>query len=84
LDASVFFSTREADRGSRDGAKAGSQLEWFKKEVMEKGITTRFKLPSSRHALEQFITINISLLLNLRYQELHRKAINKITKSNFH
>ena len=81
LQASVFFSTREQDHGSRSSAVATRQLEWFQSEVTRQGLVEAFKLPASRHALDRFITINITLLQNLKFQEINQKAIGKILKS---
>jgi E3 ubiquitin-protein ligase BAH len=81
LEAAVFFSTREADSGRRNSVQAARQLNWFQSEVTRKKLVDAFKLPASRHALDRFVSINITLLLNLKYQELQQKAIGKITKS---
>lgn len=80
LQAEIFFSTREADSGSRRAAKAADQLDWFQSEVMRQGILTDFKLPGSRQALHRFVRINVALLRNIKYQELQQMALGKINK----
>jgi E3 ubiquitin-protein ligase BAH len=81
LQAAIFFSTREQDHGSRNSAIAAQQLDWFQREVARQGILQAFKLPASRQALDRFIAINITLLQNLKFQEINQKAIGKILKS---
>lgn len=81
LDGAIFFSTNEHDHGTRDSATAARQLEWFQKEVMQRGVLDKFKLPASRQAFSQFVYINIKLLKTLKYMEINQKAISKIIKS---
>ena len=83
LQACVFFSTREQDHGSRNSTVAARQLEWFQGEVTRRGLVEAFKLPASRQALDRFVSINITLLQNLKFQEINQKAIGKILKSKF-
>ena len=81
LQAGVFFSTHEIDHGSRTHTAAARQLQWFQSEVARRGLLDLFKLPASRPAFNRFIDINITLLLNLKFQEINRSAIDKILKS---
>lgn len=81
LDASPFFSVRESDAGKRTSQKATEQLHWFQSEVSRRGISHAFKLPASHKSLERFVAINITLLQNLRFQEINQKAVSKILKS---
>jgi E3 ubiquitin-protein ligase BAH len=83
LQAGIFFSTNELDHGSRKSATAAKQLDWFQGEVNRRGLVTAFKLPASRQALDRFVKINITLLRNLRFQEINQKAIGKILKSKY-
>ncbi|TAQ84600.1 hypothetical protein B7494_g7081 [Chlorociboria aeruginascens] len=80
LQAEIFFSTRESDRGSRNSADALRQLQWFQLEVAKRGITASFKLATSHQALARFVSINVTLLRNLKFQEINQKAITKILK----
>ena len=83
LQASIFFSTHELDHGTRDSTIALQQLEWFQSEVTKRRLVDSFKLPSSRQALDRFININMTLLRNLKFQEINQKAITKILKSGY-
>ncbi|PBP16921.1 RING/U-box [Diplocarpon rosae] len=80
VQSSVFFSTNEADHGSRDSTAAANKLRWFQDEVVRKKIASKFKLPASHKSLLKFIKINIDLLKNLKFQEINKQAIIKILK----
>lgn len=81
LQAGIFFSTNELDHGSRNSNVALNQLQWFQQEVTQRGLTKSFKLPASRIAFQRFVAINMSLLHNLKFQEINQLAISKILKS---
>lgn len=81
LQAGVFFSTNELDHGSRNGTIALKQLQWFQAEVMRRGIVKSFKLSASREALNKFLRVNLTLLRNIKFQEINQLAIAKILKS---
>lgn len=83
LQAEIFFSTLERDRGRRSNADALKKLQWFQDEVTRRGIPSSFKLPASHEALAQFYKINLSLFQNLKFQEMNRIAISKILKSKY-
>jgi len=80
LQAGIFFSTHEIDHGKRDGAAASRQLQWFQSEVRRRELPESFKLPASLQAFKRFVDINIILLLNLKFQEMNRRAFDKILK----
>ncbi|KAH8661353.1 RING-14 protein [Tricladium varicosporioides] len=80
LEAMVFFSTHELDHGKRDSATATKQLQWFQSEVMRRGIIDKFKLPASHKAVERFVKINVTLLRNVKFQEINQTAVTKILK----
>jgi E3 ubiquitin-protein ligase BAH len=81
LQAGVFFSTHELDHGSRNHSAAARQLQWFQGEVTRRGLLDLFKVPGSRPAFDRFVAINITLLKNLKFQEINQVAITKILKS---
>lgn len=81
LQAGIFFSTHEVDHGSRSSVAAVTKLDWFQSEVVKSGIVKSFKLPASHQALERFVRINVTLLRNLKFQEINQLAITKILKS---
>ncbi|CCU83138.1 RING-14 protein [Blumeria hordei DH14] len=80
IQAGIFFSTHEHDRGTRDSATAQRQLEWFQIELMRRGLENLFKLRASRQTLNHFLALNLSLLQTLKFQEINQKAIYKIVK----
>jgi hypothetical protein len=81
LQAGIFFSTNELDHGSRDSTVALRQLQWFQSEVIKRKLLELCKLPASRQALDRFVSINVTLLRNLKFQEINQTAIAKIIKS---
>ena len=81
LQAGVFFSTHEIDHGKRNSTSAAKQLQWFQGEVTRRKLVDMFRLPASRQALNRFMAINVTLLRNLKFQEMNQKAISKILKS---
>jgi hypothetical protein len=81
LDARVFFSTAELDHGARSSAAAQKQLIWFQEEIQRRGLSTKFKLPTSQAAYQHFLALNVNLLQNLKFQELNKTAVAKILKS---
>jgi E3 ubiquitin-protein ligase BAH len=83
LQAGVFFSTTELHTGSRSPASAARQLDWFQNEVNSRALVASFKLRASHRALDQFVKINITLLRNLKFQEINEIAIRKILKSAY-
>lgn len=81
LQAGVFFSTHELDHGIRDSTAAIRQLQWFQAEVTKKRLVKSFKLSASGEALNQFMNINVTLLRNMKFQEINQLAVSKILKS---
>jgi len=79
--AGIFFSTHELDHGSRNSTTAAKQLAWFQGEVSRREIPHAFKLPASRQAFERFVWVNVTLLRNMKFQELNQLAMAKILKS---
>lgn len=80
VDAQVFFSSHELDHGSRTSAQAVQQLVWFQKEVQDRDLLKKFKVPSSKAAYARFLQLNATLLNNLKFQELNKLALTKILK----
>ena len=81
LDAEVFFATAESNHGPRSSQLALKQLQWFQGEVEKRGLARSFKLKDSHQAFTRFVTLNASLLQNLKFQELNKLAVFKILKS---
>lgn len=84
VDAQIFFSSHEIDPGSRSSAKAVQNLVWFQKEIQNRDLLSKFKMPSSRLTYNRFLQLNATLLQNLKFQEINKTAINKILKSALH
>lgn len=83
LDAEVFFATHEQEHGARSSQKAIKQLQWFQNEVEKRHLAQRFKIAESQQAFTRFLTLNLTLLKNLQFQELNRLAVSKILKSAY-
>lgn len=81
IQAGIFFSTNELDHGTRNSTVALKQLQWFQAEVMKRGLVKSFKIPASREAFNMFTSLNLTLLRNIKFQEINQLAISKILKS---
>lgn len=79
-DSKIFFSTDERDRFQRKSATAQKQLQVFSSKVQQLGLLKTLK-KDSRVALDRFLHINLTLLRNLKFQELNGTAMTKILKS---
>ena len=79
-DSKIFFSTNERDRFHRNSATAQKQLQAFSSKVHEIGVLKTLK-KESRVALDRFLHINLTLLRNIKFQELNDTAMTKILKS---
>ncbi|KAI9798554.1 MAG: hypothetical protein M1833_004691 [Piccolia ochrophora] len=80
LQAKIFFSTNERERGRRTAVASAAQLQWFVNELTRQRLRTRFKLKESFHALDKFLQINGRLLAHLKFQEINHTAMYKILK----
>lgn len=77
-DSKIFFSTNERDKFRRDPSTAQKQLQHFSSKVRE---LRNFNRKESHAVLERFLYINLTLLRNLKFQELNSTAMTKILKS---
>lgn len=80
-DSRIFFSTNERDNFRRDSSTAQNQLQFFSSKVRELKISGSFYWKESHAVLERFLYINLTLLRNLKFQELNSRAMTKILKS---
>ncbi|KAF2835928.1 hypothetical protein M501DRAFT_940843 [Patellaria atrata CBS 101060] len=80
LESRVFFSTNEQDHGAHDSEKAEKNLRRFSEELENQKLLTKFKKPESKEALDRFISLNLEILQNLRFQDINRLAMAKILK----
>ena len=67
VEAEVFESLSERDRGERDIVETERRLALFAEQVTGRGLsdTRKLKLKESRDALETFLQLNV-LILNLK------------------
>ena len=80
IDSKIFFSTTELETFHRNSATAQKQLQVFSSRVHELGVLKTLK-KESRVALDRFLRINLTLLRNIKFQELNGTAMAKILKS---
>lgn len=80
-DSKIFFSTAEQDSFRRDSSTAQKQLQQFSTKLGELKATKFFRRQKSYAAMERFLFINLTLLRNLKFQELNSTAMSKILKS---
>lgn len=80
-DSNIFFSTAEQDDFHRDSSTAQKQLHRFSTRLCDLKATRFFRRKESFVALEHFLFINITLLRNMKFQELNSTAMTKILKS---
>ncbi|KAI9717424.1 MAG: hypothetical protein M1812_004776 [Candelaria pacifica] len=79
-ESKIFFSTNERDGGSRNSTAAQMRLQCFSDRLKQSGVVRRFKLKDSRLALDKFVQLNLTLLRNMKFQEINSIAIMKILK----
>lgn len=80
-DSKIFFSTNEQDEFCRDSSTAQKRLQDFSAKVCELKAAKIFRKQESHRALERFLQINLTLLWNLKFQDLNFIAMTKILKS---
>ncbi|MCJ1394965.1 hypothetical protein MMC18_007846 [Xylographa bjoerkii] len=80
-ESNIFFSTHEQDQFNRTPAIAQVQMQGFLDKLKDLGFSKKFQKNGSHIALHRFIAINLSLLKNLKFQELNLTARIKILKS---
>lgn len=80
-DCNIFFSTNEQEEFHRNSSTAQEQLQRFSNKLRELKPANSFRRKESYATLERFLLINITLLLNLKFQELNSIAMTKILKS---
>lgn len=80
-DSKIFFSTNEQDEFCRDSSTAQKQLQEFSAKLCKLKATKTFRRKESYKALKLFLQINLTMLRNLKFQELNATAMTKILKS---
>ncbi|KAI5477643.1 zinc finger, RING-type protein [Pseudohyphozyma bogoriensis] len=82
VEAQIFESARERDRGERSVEEAEKKLDWFVDQVAQRKLAKRMKNKESRDALEKFIKLNVQLLDLKRFQLANEEAARKILKKH--
>lgn len=78
IEADIFESSRERDRGERSIEDVEKHLEWFVDQVAKRKLAKRMKHKESRAALEKFIALNAELLDLKKFQIANEEAARKI------
>jgi hypothetical protein len=82
VEAQIFESARERDRGERSLEQAEERLHWFVDQVGRRKLAAQMKQKESRQALEAFLDLNITLLDLKRFIRLNEEAARKILKKH--
>ncbi|KAK4704039.1 E3 ubiquitin-protein ligase BAH, partial [Phenoliferia sp. Uapishka_3] len=82
VEAQIFESEREKDRGERSVEDAEAKLDWFVNQVAKRKLGKKMKHKESRIALEKFISLNVELLDMKRFQLANEEAARKILKKH--
>lgn len=84
IEAQIFESTAERDRGERSVEQAEKRLKAFATEVVKRGLGDRRTLrrTESREAWDEFLRLNVLLLDLKRFQLANINAARKILKKH--
>ncbi|KAG6810602.1 hypothetical protein H0H92_011154 [Tricholoma furcatifolium] len=84
IEAEVFESVHELDRGERSVEESENRLKLFAERVTSRGLGDNRKLKSkaSRDALETFLELNMSILNIKKFQFANAEATRKILKKH--
>ncbi|KAJ3569146.1 hypothetical protein NP233_g5238 [Leucocoprinus birnbaumii] len=84
MEAEVFESMHEQDRGERGVEECERRLQLFASQVTQRGLAVqgKFKLKQSRHALETFLQLNVLILNIKKFQVANSEATRKILKKH--
>ncbi|CEQ40919.1 SPOSA6832_02585, partial [Sporobolomyces salmonicolor] len=83
VEAAIFESDRELDRGERGVEEVEKRLDWFVEQVAKRKLAKRMKHKESRVALEKFIALNVELLDLKKFQVANEEAARKIVRFAF-
>lgn len=84
VEAQIFESDRERDRGERSVQDAEAKLGWYVDQVAKRGLAKKMRHKESRAALENFIKLNVELLDMKRFQMANEEAARKIVSPGFY
>ncbi|GAA5917179.1 hypothetical protein JCM6882_000540, partial [Rhodosporidiobolus microsporus] len=82
VEAAIFESDRERDRGERSIEEVEKKLEWFVDQVAKRKLAKKMRHKESRVALEKFIALNVELLDLKKFQIANEEAARKILKKH--
>ncbi|KAG6878457.1 hypothetical protein C0993_006297 [Termitomyces sp. T159_Od127] len=84
VEAEVFESVHELDRGERSVEESEKRLKQFAERVTIRGLGDQRKLKSktSREALETFLELNVFILNIKKFQYANAEATRKILKKH--
>ncbi|GAA5918385.1 hypothetical protein JCM5296_006974 [Sporobolomyces johnsonii] len=82
VEAAIFESDRERDRGERSVEDVEKRLDWFVEQVAKRKLAKRMRHKESRVALEKFIALNVELLDLKKFQVANEEAARKILKKH--
>jgi hypothetical protein len=84
IEAQIFESSAERDRGERTVEEAERRLKLFANEVVKRGLGDRrsFKGKRTRKAWDEFLRLNVLLLDLKRFQTANISAARKILKKH--
>lgn len=80
VEAAIFESSRERDRGERAVEEVEKKLEWFVDQVAKRKLAKKMRNKESRSALEKFIALNVELLDLKKFQIANEEAARKIVR----
>lgn len=82
IEAEIFESERERDRGERTTEEVEKKLDWFVDQVAKRKLAKRMKNKESRAALDKFIQLNVQLLEMKKFQLANEEAARKIASAS--
>ena len=82
VEAAIFESDRERDRGERSVEDVEKKLDWFVEQVAKRKLAKRMRNKESRVALEKFVALNVELLDLKKFQVANEEAARKIVSFN--
>ncbi|TRM57389.1 SPX domain-containing protein [Schizophyllum amplum] len=84
VEAEVFESMGERDRGERDIETAEQRLKLFADQIGKQGLAdaSKLKLTQSREALQRFLELNAMILNVKKLQYANAEALRKILKKH--
>lgn len=80
VEAQIFESSREKDRGERSTDDVEEKLDWFVDQVAKRKLAKKMRHKESKAALEKFIKLNVELLDMKRFQLANEEAARKIVR----